>query len=118
MSHWTLQQLQNLRDLEAQVSPTAKIVIIPVSKGGLDEGFGTQIRWESRLYRRGVMGPRQVTQMELEGAGLSREEAGRWEAQTQRAVRALNELYPTLQPAIESRVKAIQEAVPTALPEA
>ena len=118
MGHWTLEQLRHLRDLEAQVSPTAKIIIIPVSKGGLDEGYGTQVRWESRLYRRGVMGPRQVTVEELMGAEVPKEEAERWVAQTQRAVETLNRLYPVLQPAIEARVKAIQEAVPTALPEA
>ena len=116
MAQWTLEQLRHLRDLEAQVSPIAKIVIIPISKGGLDEGYGSAVSWDARLFRKGVMGPRQVTVDELMGAEVSKEEAERWVAQTQKAVETLNRLYPVLVPAIEARVKAIQEAVPAALP--
>ncbi len=116
MGQWTLEQLTHLKDLEAQVSPTAKINIIPISKGGLDEGYGTSIIWDPRLYRKGVMGPRPVEELELIGAGVSEEEAKRWVAQTEKAVSTLNRLYPVLIPAIAERVKAIQAAIPAALP--
>ncbi|MBA7548265.1 hypothetical protein ES705_40716 [subsurface metagenome] len=112
-----MEQLRNLHDLEAQVSPLAKINIIPISKGGLDEGYGTSIVWDARLYRRGVMGPRPVTEDELVAADVSPEEAKRWAAQTLKAVSTLNRLYPVLVPAIEARVKEIEAAVPAALPE-
>ncbi len=118
MGQWTLEQLRHLRDLEAQVSPTAKIAIIPISKGGLDEGYGSSITWDYRLYRRGVMGPRPVTVDELIGAGVPEAEAEKWVAQTEKAVATLNSLYPVLLPEIEARVKQIQAAIPAALPEA
>lgn len=113
---WTLEQLKHLHDLEAQVSPTAKINIIPISKGGIDEGYGSNIIWDPRLYRRGVMGPRPVTEDELEAAGVPKEDAERWVRQTRDAVLKLNQLYPVLLPAIAERVKAIAAAAPAALP--
>lgn len=118
MGNWTLEQLQHLKDLEAQVSPTAKINIIPISKGGLDEGYGSSIIWDARVYKRGVMGPLPVEELVLIGAGVSEEEAKRWVAQTDKAVATLNRLYPVLLPEIEARVKQIQAAIPAALPEA
>ena len=110
-----MEQLRNLKDLEAQVSPLAKINIIPISKGGLDEGYGSSIIWDPRLYRKGVMGPRPVTQDELVAAGVPEEDAERWTAQTQKAVSTLNRLYPVLLPAIAERVKEIEAAIPAAL---
>ncbi len=98
------------------MSPLAKINIIPISKGGLDEGYGSSIIWDPRLYRKGVMGPRPVTEDELVAAGVSEEEAKRWAAQTEKAVSTLNRLYPVLLPAIAERVKEIEAAVPAALP--
>ena len=115
---WTLEQLKHLRDLEAPIAPGAKIVIAPVSKGGLGEGFGTAITWIAMLYRRGIMGPRGVNEIELRAVGLSEEEARKWVSQTQRAIEVLNRLYPELEPAIAERVEAIEAAVPTALPAA
>jgi hypothetical protein len=115
MGQWTLEQLKHLRDLEVQVSPTAKINIIPISKGGMDEGYGSSIVWDARLYRRGVMGPRPVTEDELVAADVGPEDARRWAAQTLKAVSTLNRLYPVLVPAIESRVKAIESAIPAAI---
>lgn len=53
--------------------------IIPISKGGLDEGQGLTIVWEARLYWRGVIVPRMVTEEELVGADVSRKDAsGGW----------------------------------------
>jgi len=116
MGQWTLEQLKHLHDLEAQVSPMAKINIIPISKGGIDEGYGTSITWDARVYRKGVMGPRPVSVDELVAVGVSEAEAQKWVAQTERAVATLNRLYPVLLPAIAERVKAIEAAVPAALP--
>ncbi len=113
---WTLEQLEYLHDLEAQVSPVAKINIIPISKGGIDEGYGSSIAWDARLYRRGVMGPRPVSEVELVACGVSVEDAKKWVAQTENAVSTLARLYPVLLPAIADRVKAIEAAVPAALP--
>ncbi len=118
MGQWTLEQLTHLKDLEAQVSTLAKINIIPISKGGLDEGYGSSIIWDARVYKRGVMGPLPVEELVLIGAGVPEAEAKKWVAQTEKAVATLNRLYPVLLPAIAERVKAIEAAVPVGLPEA
>ncbi|MBA7537919.1 hypothetical protein ES705_30191 [subsurface metagenome] len=112
---WTLEQLTHLHDLEAQVSTLAKINIIPISKGGLDEGYGSSITWDARIYKRGVMGPLPVDAMVLIGAGVPEAEAERWVAQTEKAVATLNRLYPVLIPAIAERVKQIEAAMPAEL---
>lgn len=114
--NWTVEQLRHLHDLEAQVSPVAKINIIPISKGGLDEGYGSSILWDARVYKRGVMGPLPVTEDVLVAAGVSDEDARRWVAQTEKAVSTLTRLYPVLLPAIAERVRAIEAAMPAALP--
>ena len=117
MAHrWTLEQLKHLQELEAAVTPEVAIHIIPISKGGRDVGYGSQIAWDARIYRKGIMGPRPVTKVELEAVGVAPEEAERWVSQTQRAVQTLNRLYPVLVPAVEARVKAIQAAIPEVLP--
>lgn len=118
---WTLEQLTHLHDLEAQINPIIKINIIPISKGGIDEGYGSSITWDARCYKRGVMGPLPVEDLVLIGAGVPVAEAERWVAQTEKAVATLNRLYPVLIPAIAERVKQIEAAVPAApaaLPEA
>ena len=116
MGRWTLEQLRHLRDLEAAITPEVSIHIIPISRGSRGEGYGSTILWDARVYRKGVMGPRPVTEDELVGAGVSEEDARRWAAQTEKAVSTLNRLYPVLVPAIEAKVKAIEAAVPAALP--
>jgi hypothetical protein len=113
---WTLEQLKHLHDLEAQVSPTAKINIIPISKGGMDEGYGSSITWDARIYRRGIMGPRPVNEDELTACGLFPDDARRWLGETQKAVSTLNRLYPVLLPEIAERVKEIEASIPAALP--
>ena len=117
VGRWTRSQLEELRELEASVTPEATIHIIPISKGGRDVGYGTNIEWDARIYRKGVMGPRPVNVMELEALGLSPEEAERWVLQTETAVSTLKRLYPVLVPAIEAKVKAIEAKIPPALPE-
>ena len=115
---WTVEQLRHLRELEATVTPEVTIHIIPISKGGRDVGYGSQIIWDARIYKKGVMGPRPVTKEELEAVGVVPEEAARWVQQTLRATQTLNKLYPVLVPAIEEKVKAIQAVIPEALPPA
>ncbi len=113
---WTLEQLRNLRDLEAQINPMVKIAIIPISRGSMSEGYGSTILWDARIYKKGVMGPRPVDVDELVAADVSVEDAKRWVGQTQKAVSTLNRLYPVLLPEIAERVKEIEAAVPAALP--
>lgn len=113
---WTLEQLRNLKELEAAVTPEVTIHLIPISKGGRDVGYGTSVVWDARIYKKGVMGPRPVTVDELVAVDVPREEAERWVAQTEKAVSTLNRLYPVLVPAIETRVKEIEAAIPAALP--
>jgi len=115
-NRWTLAQLEHLRDLEASVTPTATIHIIPISKGGLDEGYGSNLLWESRLYRKGLMGPLPVAADTLQAVGLSAEEAADWASRTEKAVSALNKLYPALVAGIAERVKEIEAAIPAGLP--
>jgi hypothetical protein len=115
MSRWTREQLRNLRELEAPVTPEATIHIIPISRGGRDEGYGSSIMWDARLYKRGVMGPREVNQAELEAVGLSPEDAKDWAEKTLRASSTLNRLYPVIVPEIEARVKEIVEEMETPL---
>ncbi|MCL0095832.1 hypothetical protein M1O52_04855 [Dehalococcoidia bacterium] len=118
MGRWTLEQLRHLRDLEAAITPDVSIHIIPISRGDRGEGYGSTILWDARLHRKGIMGPRSVSVDELIGAGVPEEDARRWVAQTEKAVSTLNRLYPVLVPAIESKVRAIEAAVPEALPAA
>ena len=94
---WTLEKLKHLKDelkrlkdlknLEAQVSPTAKIVIFKREP------------WSAQLHLEGVAEPHQVTVDELTSAGVSKEEAEQWIARTQRAVETLNRLLPTAEKA-------------------
>ncbi|MBA7645231.1 hypothetical protein ES703_52986 [subsurface metagenome] len=113
---WTLEQLKHLKDLEASVTPTGTIHIIPISKGGLDEGYGSNLMWESRLYRKGLMGPLPVDADTLQAVGLSAEEAADWAARTDKAVTTLNRLYPVLVAGIAEKVEEIEAAIPAALP--
>lgn len=113
---WTLEQLKHLKDLEASVTPTGTIHIIPTSKGGLDEGYGSNLVWESRLYRKGLMGPLPVDADTLQAVGLSAEEAADWAARTDKAVTKLNQLYPVLVAGIAEKVEEIEAAIPASLP--
>ena len=116
MARWTKEQLKNLRSLDASVTPSAHITLIPQSRGSLDVGYGSDIVWESRMYVKGIMGPRQVTQEELEAVRLSPEEARSWAERTQDALSTLRRLYPVLQPGIEARVREIESATRSSLP--
>ena len=124
MSHqWTLEQLRHLKDLEAQVSPAAKIVI---SKGGLrSEDYGVTAvwdahTWDARLCREGAAEPCEVTAEELMNAGVPKEEAEQWTARTQRAVSALNRLSAgrmKSEDEIRERLKEIKQELKQLEPE-
>lgn len=64
MAGWTVEQL-NLRSLDTSVTPSAHVTLIPQSRGSLEVGYGSDVIWESRLYVKGIMGPRTVNQEEL-----------------------------------------------------
>lgn len=113
-NNFTLEQLRNLKDLEAQPAADVKIAIIPQSRGSQSEGFGSVVVWRGWLFRKGVQGPREPTVHELEGAGLARADAEEWAERTQRAVTALNRLYPAL---TDERVAALERAARGELPE-
>lgn len=108
---WTLEQLKQLRSFVYEPIPGVKCCLIPISKGGRGQGYGSSIVWDARIYRKGVMGPRQLTALELEAAGVPRDEAERIEAEAQRAISTLNRLYPVLLPRIERLRAAIEESV-------
>lgn len=113
---WTLEQLKALHDFEYEPVPGCKVVLIPISKGSRAVGYGSSIVWDARIYRQGVMGPRQLSKDELVGAGVAEDEAERIEAEAKRALGMLSQLYPVLLPRverlraeIETAVKAIEE---------
>jgi len=104
---FTQEQLRNLKDLEASPVPGVKIAIIPINRGSYSEGYGSNVVWDARLYRKGQMGPRMPTAEELEGAGLSAEDAQLWADRTARATRALQAAYPAIS---EAQVQAFELA--------
>ena len=118
---WTKEQLANLREIEAWPTPGVNIKLLPMRRGDLrgtmGEGLGSQLVWTAWLFTKRVIGPAPVSIEELEAAGLEKEEAENWVKRTHYAVTTLNKLYPTLVPAIEARVKAIEAVMPKALPE-
>jgi len=116
VAKWTLEQLKHLQDLEASVSPVGTIHIIPISKGGIDEGYSSNLTWDARLYKKGVMGPLPVDEVNLEACGVPSDQAADWVRKTEKAVATLSRLYPVLTVGIEERVRAIESSIPVALP--
>ncbi|GAI68878.1 unnamed protein product, partial [marine sediment metagenome] len=121
----TLEQLKQLRDFEYEPVPGCKVALIPISKGSLSEGYGSSIVWDARIYRKGIMGPRQLTSLELQGAGVDADEADRIELEADKAIGMLREMYPVLLPRverlkleIEASVKAIEAKAASLVAEA
>jgi len=81
-------------------------------------GFGRNIKWDARIYPKGAAGVLAVDKVSLLSIGASEAEAEKWVATTERALVALRELYPSLVPALEARIKDLAEAAPKALLEA
>lgn len=108
---WSLEQLRQLRDFQFEPVAGCKVALIPISKGSMSEGYGSSIVWDARIYRKGIMGPRQLTSIELQGAGVPADEADKIEAEATRALGMLRELYPVLLPRVERLKLAIEESV-------
>lgn len=108
---WTLEQLRQLRDFQFEPVAGCKVALIPISKGSRGEGYGSSIVWDARVYRQGVMGPRQLTSIELQGAGVPADEADKIEAEATRALGMLREMYPVLLPRVERLKLEIEESV-------
>jgi len=109
-TRWTVEQLRNLRDLEAHF-PDGHICLFPII-----QDWGRNIKWDARIYVRGAAGVLPVDKESLLSIGASASEADSWVARTGRALSALRELYPAMIPELEARLKELAEAVPAALP--
>jgi len=108
---WTQEQIKGLRDFTYEPIAGVKVCLIPISKGGRGQGYGSTIVWDKRVYRQGVMGPRELTASELEGCGVPREEAEKIETEANRALAMLTELYPVLLPRVEHLKAEIEASV-------
>ncbi|HAZ32184.1 MAG TPA: hypothetical protein DCY61_05785 [Dehalococcoidia bacterium] len=86
-----VEAIRALRDYEA-ATPLGHICILPRALGYGEEG----IIWESRLYKKGLMGPLRVTEESLAAIEAPPE----WLVRTQEMVRLLTEAYPMPTPAI------------------
>ncbi len=111
-NRWSVEQLRALRDLEAHF-PDGHICLFPIILG-----FGRNIKWDARIYVKGAAGVLPVDWESLVSIGCPEAEAGDWVGKTERAMTALRELYPSLVPALEARIKELAEAAPAALLEA
>lgn len=108
---WTQEQIRGLRDFSYEPIAGVKVCLIPISKGGRGQGYGSTIVWDKRVYRQGVMGPRELTADELEGCGVPRAEAEKIETEATKALAMLSELYPVLLPRVEHLRAEIEASV-------
>ncbi len=119
-NRWSQEQLEHAFEVEARVGAPeygATVHIIPIFAGGIGEGgYGAQIRWDVRMFRRGAMGPTSVDEANLLAVGCSEDEALRVMAAVDNATDFLKRAYPTLEIGIEQKVKALEAEVKVALP--
>ncbi|MBA7664427.1 hypothetical protein ES703_72488 [subsurface metagenome] len=119
-SRWSQDQLEHACEVEARVGAPefgAAVHIIPIFAGGIGEGgYGSQIRWDVRMFRRGAMGPTSVDKTNLMAVGCSEDEAESILAQVDNACDFLKRAYPTLKVGIDEKVKALEAEVKVALP--
>ncbi|MBA7702769.1 hypothetical protein ES703_111543 [subsurface metagenome] len=119
-NRWSQEQLEHAFEVEARVGAPeygATVHIIPIFAGGIGEGgYGAQIRWDVRMFRRGAMGPTSVDEANLMAVGCSEDEALRVMAAVDNATDFLKRAYPTLEIGIEQKVKALEAEVKVALP--
>jgi len=119
-SRWSQDQLEHACEVEARVGAPeygAAVHIIPIFAGGIGEGgYGSQIRWDVRMFRRGAMGPTSVDKPNLMAVGCSEDEAESILAQVDNATDFLKRAYPTLKIGIGEKVKALEAEVKVALP--
>lgn len=114
-NNFTLEQLRNLKDLEASPTPGVKISVFPQRRGSQSQGLGSNVTWVAWLFRKGVQGPSEVAAEELEAAGLDQADAEAWADRTRRAVVALNRLYPAIS---EAKVTELERAARGEFPQA
>lgn len=108
-NRWTVEQLKNLRDLEAAF-PDGHICLFPII-----QDFGRNIKWDSRVYVKGAAGVLPVDKETLVSIGCPEAEAEVWVGRTERALTALRQLYPAMIPELEARLKELEAAAPPAL---
>ncbi|MBA7552589.1 hypothetical protein ES705_45158 [subsurface metagenome] len=113
-NRWSVEQLRNLRDLEAHF-PDGKVVLFPIVKE-----WGQAIKWDARVYGH-YAGVLPVSKESVMAIGASEAEADDMVVKADRALVALRGLYPALIPELERRLKELEAAAPApapALPEA
>ncbi len=119
-NRWSGAQLEKAFEVEARVGAPeagATVHIIPIFAGGIGEGgYGSQIRWDVRMFHRGAMGPQSVNKATLVAVGCSEDEAESVLAQVDNATDFLKRAYPTLKVGIAEKVKALEAEVKVALP--
>jgi len=119
-NRWSQEQLEHAFEVEARVGAPeygATVHIIPIFAGGIGEGgYGAQIRWDVRMFRRGAMGPTSVDETNLLAVGCDKDEAVRVLAAVDNATDFLKRAYPTLEIGIAEKVKALEAEVKVALP--
>ncbi|MBA7576647.1 hypothetical protein ES708_18488 [subsurface metagenome] len=108
-NRWSVEQLKNLRDLEAHF-PDGHICLFPVI---LD--WGRNIKWDARVYVKGAAGVLPVDKETLLSIGASEAEADEWVSRSARALASLRHLYPAMLPALEARLKELAAVAPAAL---
>ncbi|GAJ15199.1 unnamed protein product [marine sediment metagenome] len=119
-NRWSQEQLEHAFEVEARVGAPeygATVHIIPIFAGGIGEGgYGAQIRWDVRMFRRGAMGPTKVDETNLMAVGCSEDEALKVMAAVDNACDFLKRAYPVLEIGIAQKVKALEAKVKVALP--
>ncbi|GAI64789.1 unnamed protein product [marine sediment metagenome] len=115
-SRWSVEQLRNLRDLEAAF-PEGHITLFPII-----QDWGRNIKWDARVYVKGAAGVLPVDKESLLSIGASEVEADEWVERTGKALVALRRLYPAMIPQLEARLKELEATAlrgpEAALPEA
>ncbi|MBA7681711.1 hypothetical protein ES703_90051 [subsurface metagenome] len=118
-SRWSQEQLRHASEVEAPVGDSkygAKVHLIPIFAGSKGEGYGSEIRWDKRLLKKGAFGPQEVNEDTLMAVGCSAEEAVSVLAQVDNAMDFLKRAYPSLQVGMAEKVKALEGELRVAIP--
>jgi len=118
-SRWSQEQLRHASEVEAPVGDSmygAKVHIIPVFAGSKGEGYGSEIRWDKRLLKKGAFGPQEVNEDTLMAVGCSENEAISILAQVDNAMDFLKRAYPSMKVGMAEKVKALEGELKVALP--
>jgi len=108
-NRWSVEALKGLRDMEAPF-PEWHITLFPII-----QDWGKNIKWDGRVYVKGAAGVLPVDKEALVSIGCPEAEAEVWVGRTERALTALRQIYPSLIPELEARLKELEAAVPKAL---